>query len=641
MEKDLNYTAEEDAVQYQLFLTNEPEDPENFQQYIERILAHLAPILVSYIWQYQPFNLKYKPAKGDIPAHIGGLTKFGDNIEDEWFVVYLIKEITKEFPELVARVDDNDGEFLLIEAADFLPKWLNPENSTNRVFFHHGELCIIPLPKTSEERTLLPVTSPTIPQALKLFSIYSGHFVASKSIREAVYKRINGYPTRIQTFLHRAHCYIPGGIAAVLKQRPTLVSAAVQAFYLRDPIDLKACQVFKTFPPETRVMTLVTFTRCLYAQLVQQAFVPDRRSGYSLPSRSHPQYKAYELGMKLAHGFEILCSKCKPILHGSQEHTSKVPLWDNFLNSLKKNNYFKGELEGSAQYQDRLHMAENYFQQSVISPQSSGVESPGEEILTILKGTSFNLEDFQKEADSLPPEDDDSWLEISPDTLDQILKEASGTNKPASTLNEEEQNYDLAEVTESMKAFISKVSTHEGAEVPWSSTDSRITFDADSFTAAIDKILGTKSEEQSSEELDSDDLDEEEEFEFLGSDEESYVNRESQGETALEKKTSGSLKAYMQEMDHELASTNIGKSFKNQPQAVGSGKASSSQAPGGGLEEDFGAEDSDMAPVDVDMNLVTNLLESYTAQAGLAGPASNILQSMGVYLPENADNKPH
>ena len=28
---------------------------------------------------------------------------------------------------------DNDGELLLIEAADFLPKWLNPETANNRV----------------------------------------------------------------------------------------------------------------------------------------------------------------------------------------------------------------------------------------------------------------------------------------------------------------------------------------------------------------------------------------------------------------------------------------------------------------------------------------------------------------------------
>ena len=33
----------------------------------------------------------------------------------------------------MCRVEDNDGEFLLIEAADYLPKWLSPETSENRV----------------------------------------------------------------------------------------------------------------------------------------------------------------------------------------------------------------------------------------------------------------------------------------------------------------------------------------------------------------------------------------------------------------------------------------------------------------------------------------------------------------------------
>ena len=31
------------------------------------------------------------------------------------------------------RVNDSDGEFLLIEAADYLPKWINPDSATNRV----------------------------------------------------------------------------------------------------------------------------------------------------------------------------------------------------------------------------------------------------------------------------------------------------------------------------------------------------------------------------------------------------------------------------------------------------------------------------------------------------------------------------
>ena len=44
------------------------------------------------------------------------------------------------------------------------------------------------------------------------------------------------------------------------------------------------------------------------------------------------------------------------------------------------------------------------------------------------------------------------------------------------------------------------------------------------------------------------------------------------------------------------------------------------------LEEDF-------QPVNVNLNLVSNLLESYSSQEGLAGPTSNILGSMGVHLP--------
>lgn len=57
-------------------------------------------------------------------------------------------------------------------------------------------------------------------------------------------------------------------------------------------------------------------------------------------------------------------------------------------------------------------------------------------------------------------------------------------------------------------------------------------------------------------------------------------------------------------------------------------------------EEESGTGGSVMTPVDVDLNLVSNILESYSSQAGLAGPASNLLQSMGVQLPDNADHRP-
>ncbi|NWI11830.1 ECD protein, partial [Crypturellus soui] len=591
----------------------------------ERVVLRFAPLLAAYIWQREPFRLRCVPARGDTPAHIGGTTLFGDSVEDEWFIVYLLREITREFPGLAASVQDNDGEFLLIEAADFLPKWLNPDTSDNRVFFYKGELHIIPLPETEGKEWEPPASSPTISQALTFLSTRSEESLAAAPIRTAVYKRISGYPEKIQTSFHRAHCYLPAGIVAVLKQRPSLVAAAVQAFYLRDPVDLRACRTFKTFPPDDRVMTVVTFTKCLYAQLVQQKFVPDRRSGYTLPLPSDPQYKAQELGMKLAHGFEILCSKCK-VSPDSKTSVLSGPLWERFLSSLKEKNYFKGEMEGSTKYKELLHKAEDYFQHSVTKPESSEL-SPGDEVLTLLQTTTFDLKEFEKEAASLPPEDDDSWLEISPDELDQMLKET--TNQSHTSSNEEEQKYDLETVVESMKAFVSKVSTHEGAEMPWSSDEAHVTFDVDSFTNALDRILGG----EDSEELDSDDLDEEEELEFSDEDDEdSDVENQNQAQKAPNKDT-GSLRSIMKEMDRELAHTSIGRSFTTQKKAVSSAKATMSQNAGHNSE----TEDPELTPVDVDMNLVDNLLESYSAQAGLAGPASNILQSMGVHLPDNAD----
>ncbi|XP_038600220.1 protein ecdysoneless homolog [Tachyglossus aculeatus] len=641
MEEALKFAAVEDAVRYQLFLINsESGDQEKctgiLQQYIEKIMTQFAPILVSYIWQNQPFNLKCQPGKGDVPAHIAGVTKFGDNIEDEWFIVYLIQQITKQFPELVARIDDNDGEFLLIEAADFLPKWLNPENSTNRVFLHRGELCIIPIPQHPGEVSWLPATNPTVTQALQLISTHSEKILAGKSVQAAVNKRISGYPEKIQDFLHRAHCYLPAGIVAVLKQRPRLLAAAVQAFYLRDPVDLRACRTFKTFLPETRVMASVTFTKCLYAQLVQQTFMPDRRSGYALPPRSHPQYRAHELGMKLAHGFEILCSKCGPSSSGSRRPSTGTPLWAGFLDSLKRNDYFKGEMEGSAKYVERLCLAESYFQQSVNRPDSSVALSPGEEILSLLQTAPLNLEELKREETCLPPEDDDRWLEISPETLDQLLQEAAGPKGPPPTSKTEEQKCDLSEVTESMKAFIGKVSTHEGAEIPRRPSEDQVTFDVESFTRALEKFLGPGPQEP-----DSDDPDEEDEFESLTSDED--LDPETQGQRAKQSpgETLDSLRSYMAEMDRELASTNVGKSFITHKKTGSSARVPLAQNPDVDSDDSSsGVEESGLTAVDVDVNLVSNILESYHSQAGLAGPASNLLQSMGVQLPDNADQGP-
>ena len=66
-------------------------------------------------------------------SFLRGRTNYGDSIEDEWLIVYLLRELSRQFPEAWIKVVDTDGEFLLIEAANALPRWLNPEVADNRV----------------------------------------------------------------------------------------------------------------------------------------------------------------------------------------------------------------------------------------------------------------------------------------------------------------------------------------------------------------------------------------------------------------------------------------------------------------------------------------------------------------------------
>jgi hypothetical protein len=40
---------------------------------------------------------------GGNSPHIGGSTFYGDNVEDEWFIVSLLVELSKEFQDVVIR----------------------------------------------------------------------------------------------------------------------------------------------------------------------------------------------------------------------------------------------------------------------------------------------------------------------------------------------------------------------------------------------------------------------------------------------------------------------------------------------------------------------------------------------------------
>lgn len=64
---------------------------------------------------------------------------------------------------------------------------------------------------------------------------------------------LRSFPAYIGEHLHRASVELPLAAAAVLRQDRQCVSAAVHAFYYRDPLDLRACRQPEFFPPEDLV----------------------------------------------------------------------------------------------------------------------------------------------------------------------------------------------------------------------------------------------------------------------------------------------------------------------------------------------------------------------------------------------------
>lgn len=76
----------------------------------------------------------------------------------------------------------------------------------------------------------------------------------------------------------------------------------------------------------------------------------------------------------------------------------------------------------------------------------------------------------------------DSWLDLTPQALEQILQERAGLavrgapsrGQPGQTRSagaeeeaEQEVGYSLVAVTQGMKNFINTMSSYEGVELPW------------------------------------------------------------------------------------------------------------------------------------------------------------------------------
>ncbi|KAJ1959163.1 hypothetical protein GGI12_004479 [Dipsacomyces acuminosporus] len=222
----------------------------------------------------------------------------GDAVDDEWLVVWMLREATLAFPELIVSVCDADGEFLLAEAAMHIPHWLTPENSSNRVFIHKGRLHIIPLSvgggakscsngsgEVDLEKALSAVVNPKI------------RTLAPAAADKDAFARLSAYPAKIKQSMHSAKCRIPVKLAHILSHQPQMIAAVTELFYSRDSLQTKAIQRMSAFPPEPSTTAIVHFNRVQYAKLASQSIRPP--AVFNIPPEQSSEYKACILGMKV------------------------------------------------------------------------------------------------------------------------------------------------------------------------------------------------------------------------------------------------------------------------------------------------------------------------------------------------------
>lgn len=386
-----------------------------------------------------------------------GTTRFGDCIQDEWFIVFLLRHITLHIEGAVATVYDNDGDVLLIEAAMALPTWLDPSNSEHRVGLYQGKAHIIPLPRTPAELMQIPAKL-TIERAIDIIRQPVISTVAEDGVQQAIEDRLVDKPE-----LHRARCTLPSRAAYVLLRHPQLLPLAVEAFYLRDPAGLKACAAMSTFPPVSSTKVVLPFTRTTYAQTVSQKFYAPK--AFRLPPVSQKkEYHAAELGMKVACGLEMLYHDH----HGdeaSQQETTMTPerqsAFKQFLTRLTRLGYFRNERPGSRLHKQLTEQARQQFLQSVASKED--VEAGSYVFSNVRQTIDDTLETFSEESlkDELEAkkdeaEDDESWMNVDPKQLEELLMQRMGRMQEQ-IFNEEAldgENVDLDKMMGQFEQFI-------------------------------------------------------------------------------------------------------------------------------------------------------------------------------------------
>lgn len=293
------------------------------------LLAH------KHVWSHDPLEWRVAPS----PARLVARVRYGECIEDEWVVTWLCVALSggaaaSDFSgdaggvdaaavaaTAVFHMDDaGDGDFLLIEAANVLPKWASrgaPAALRYRTLIFGGAVHLI-------SPDALAGAPPTLEAAAAHVRLASPATLAPEGVRAALDARIGRFPGGLVTLRHSARALVPAPAALLFAAVPALVSAAADAFLTREPREMSRAATFAhltgSAPPlaaaldagvtaDALVCVSATLPRVHFAQILSARALPPARSIFAAAAADAPRAQAAALGFALSAGLEILMQR--------------------------------------------------------------------------------------------------------------------------------------------------------------------------------------------------------------------------------------------------------------------------------------------------------------------------------------------
>ncbi|KAI4927675.1 hypothetical protein J4E85_006187 [Alternaria conjuncta] len=607
----------DDVVEYMVFIIDsrlsDIQTRERLQAFQRALNALEKKFLKEYIWQRD--SLKLDLVREEHQWLLKGRSNYGDSVADEWLIVYFLRELSKEFKDAWIRIYDSDGEFLLIEAANALPKWLNPEVAENRVWINSHRLLIIPLGKEEEPGPL------TQAQAIQIIDATPARPQQYMKVEKEAFHRLAGYPAAISENQHHATLPLPRKVAHILHSNPSYIAPVVEAFYLRDPISIRLIQPEKsktplTFPPEDFVDVSVRFTKVLYAQLLGQHWEPPAPWDAALEQlvkSGRPTEKA-EIGIKITAGMQMLLSHS---LYTSRKPTREIALLLEDLESGDDTLPTDAEIAGWPKREDDegwLNIDFSEFEKELEGKGSGAKDAFGD------KNAEENLKKMVARFNDFLA-DNEAGAEGVDGVLDPMDVDNDSDAGGRGWEDPEDSDSPAENETKSRGKSKAKARNSEDED----DTDGDDDAEADAEYAEYEQAF--------------------EKYMMLPAAEKAILTEEARAlalEQDAEKEEDEEIQKLSEMMEAELFShgaLNVNPKSEHKP---GTGLLSDSKGKGKGklqevAEEDEEDDDDDL--LDEDYNLADNMLKAFKGQAGMAGPAGNMMRAMGVQFPQDADDE--